>query len=116
MGRLHNEADNIFFQLNSDALSKQSYDDLDKVAAILKANETLKLRITGHTDNLGREETNLDLSKRRAQAVTGYLISKGISADRLQGEGLGSSRPIAPNTTAAGREKNRRVELSLRNN
>lgn len=69
--------------------------------------------IEGHTDNVGKEAKNLDLSKRRAASVKNYFISKGVAADRLDSEGYGQIRPIADNKTAAGRTENRRVEIKL---
>ena len=69
--------------------------------------------IGGHTDSQGSDEYNLKLSKERAASVREFLVSKGIPASRLTSEGYGESRPIATNNTAAGRQENRRVEISL---
>ncbi|MEQ8272964.1 MAG: OmpA family protein [Deltaproteobacteria bacterium] len=87
---------------------------LDGVVDVLVQSPDIKrLRIEGHTDNVGSEETNLDLSRRRAQAVVDYFVAQGIDASRLSAEGFGSTRPIAPNLTRRGREQNRRVEFHI---
>ena len=72
-----------------------------------------ELGIAGHTDDVGSDEYNFDLSERRAKAVFAYLISKSISANRLGSKGFGQRRPVADNATDAGRQKNRRVECVL---
>ena len=84
---------------------------LDGIAAALVAFPDLKVRIEGHTDSSGRDETNLSLSQARAEAVMAALVARGVAADRLTAVGLGKERPIASNNTAAGRAQNRRVEL-----
>lgn len=71
------------------------------------------LSISGHTDDIGNDERNLELSQQRAKACYDYLIFRGIKADRLRHAGFGENRPIAENTTASGRELNRRVEFEL---
>ena len=108
-------ADKIFFLNNSDKLSASSLKALDKLAILIAADPTLKLKISGHTDNIGSEQFNQALSLKRASAVSTYLVSKGIAGERLQPEGFGASKPIESNETAAGREKNRRVELTVSN-
>lgn len=84
---------------------------LDGIAAALVAFPELKVRIEGHTDSSGRDETNLALSQARAEAVMAALVARGVAADRLTAVGLGKDRPVASNETAAGRSQNRRVEL-----
>jgi outer membrane protein OmpA-like peptidoglycan-associated protein len=86
---------------------------LNDVVNILKANPTMKLSIDGHTDNVGKPDKNQVLSQSRADAVKNYLVSKGVDASRLASSGHGQDLPIASNKTAAGRQKNRRVELKL---
>ena len=71
------------------------------------------LAIEGHTDSQGDDAMNLDLSKRRAKRAMDYLISKGISKDRLSSEGFGETRPVADNSTSEGRAQNRRVEFRI---
>ena len=77
----------------------------------LKADPRLRVIIEGHTDSVGSDEYNMELSGRRAGAVSKYLVSKGIDSTRLQAKGLGETQPIASNDTEEGRAKNRRVEL-----
>jgi outer membrane protein OmpA-like peptidoglycan-associated protein len=86
---------------------------LDDVARVLAAHPELKLRVEAHTDNVGKPEKNLVVSKDRANAVVAYLVSKGIAAARLQAAGYGDTVPIATNATPKGRERNRRVELVI---
>ena len=74
---------------------------------------TWKLEITGHTDNAGDDDSNLILSKKRAEAVKTYLVGKGIDTSRFVILYFGESKPIADNSTAEGRAKNRRVEMKI---
>ena len=101
------------FGFDSAELSPEARATLDEQAAILEKESDIKVEIAGHTDSTGLEAYNQGLSERRAKAVEEYLVSKGISADRLEGMGYGQSRPIAPNDTKEGRTKNRRVELKV---
>jgi len=89
---------------------------LDKIAEVLNKHPTLKARIEGHTDSSGRDETNMELSKQRATAVMQALIDRGVDASRMSAEGLGETRPIAKDTTFAGRRANRRVEIYVTEN
>ncbi len=86
---------------------------LDNVVDVLVEKPAIRVRVEGHTDNVGSDETNMQLSKDRAEAVVQYLASQGIDASRLSAEGFGSTRPIAPNLTRRGREQNRRVEFHI---
>jgi outer membrane protein OmpA-like peptidoglycan-associated protein len=79
----------------------------------MNQNPGMKLNIAGHTDWVGSDEYNQKLSDSRAASVMNYLISKGVDASRIKSKGYGESTPIADNKTAAGRAKNRRVELML---
>jgi outer membrane protein OmpA-like peptidoglycan-associated protein len=101
------------FKSQSFDLSNESKVYLDQVIAYIKANPSMKFEIGGHTDNTGGKGLNQRLSYDRAKSVYFYLISKGISKSRLSYEGYGSTFPIAPNTTAEGKAKNRRIELKL---
>ncbi|TGK17848.1 hypothetical protein EHO61_10250 [Leptospira fluminis] len=104
------QLDNIFFETNRFELTKDSEPELDRLAAILKADPNLKIRIEGHTDNVGKEKDNQVLSENRAKAVAEYLQSRHeIDPTRLQTVGYGDSTPIAPNDTPENRQKNRRV-------
>ena len=85
---------------------------LDQAIAMLKANPTLRLRVEGHTDNVGKGRANLDLSAARARSVVQALVVGGVAGDRLKAEGFGDTKPIADNSSVDGRAKNRRVQLS----
>src|SRR6266480_1587566 len=105
----------VTFETGRSALKPDSYTILDIVAASLVANADIKIEIAGHTVNTGAAATNLRLSQARADAVRAYLGSKGVAPDRMVSKGYGSSQPVAPNTTPAGRAQNRRVELRQTN-
>ena len=106
-------AKNIYFATGSTKLLSQSFKPLDEVVKILKDNTSLKLKIDGHTDNVGADDYNMKLSDGRAGSVKNYLVSKGIDASRLESEGFGETMPVADNKTSAGRTKNRRVEMKV---
>jgi outer membrane protein OmpA-like peptidoglycan-associated protein len=71
------------------------------------------IRVEGHTDDRGRDDYNLDLSQRRAEAVKAYLIGKGVPPERLEAKGFGETQPLKPNTTQRNRAANRRVEFVI---
>lgn len=102
---------NVFFESGSADLKSVSLTELNKLKELLATNTTLKIQINGHTDNVGSETNNLNLSQNRAKAVADYLIEQGISADRLSYKGFGESEPIDSNETAEGRKNNRRTEF-----
>ncbi|MCX7764778.1 MAG: OmpA family protein [Bacteroidia bacterium] len=104
---------NIFFDFDKATLRPESKAELERVYQILMENPKLKIRIAGHTDNIGSEEYNQRLSENRAKAVYEYLIKRGVPADRLSFIGYGESRPIDTNDTEEGRQNNRRVELEI---
>jgi len=104
---------NIFFETGKATLKDESFQQLNTVVEFMKDNPTLKLEISGHTDNVGALAYNLKLSENRAKSVVNYLVSQGIGADRLTFKGYGSKQPVAPNTTAAGKAQNRRVEFKI---
>jgi len=85
---------------------------LDEAIAVMKNNPGLKMSIEGHTDSMASVDYNQKLSERRADAVKGYFVKKGISKDRLITKGWGLSHPVSSNQTEEGRAKNRRVELT----
>ncbi len=103
----------VLFDFDKADLRPAAGAELDSLVIFLKKYPKTELGIAGHTDDVGSEEYNLDLSERRAKAVFDYLISKGIPAARLGSKGFGESRPVADNTTEEGRQKNRRVECVL---
>lgn len=102
---------NILFSSGSFELLASSYAELDRLATELKEQESVRIEISGHTDNTGNANTNLLLSENRAKAVRTYLVSKGIAADRLDAKGYGSKKTMSTNDTEDGRKANRRVEF-----
>ena len=106
-------AQNISFTGTSTKLTTKSNAALDQIVTIMNENPGLKVRVEAHTDNAGNDAANLKLSEDRAAAVKAYLVSKGIGEDRITSEGFGETMPIADNTTAAGRAKNRRIEIKM---
>jgi outer membrane protein OmpA-like peptidoglycan-associated protein len=110
---VNTNAQNIVFTGTTVTLMTKSNASLNNIVKILNENPDLKAKIEGHTDNAGDDAKNMTLSANRAEAVKTYLVNKGISADRITTEGFGETMPIADNTTAAGRTKNRRVEIKV---
>jgi outer membrane protein OmpA-like peptidoglycan-associated protein len=104
---------NIYFEFGKSALKPESYASLDNVVKLLESNETVRIEISGHTDNVGSLKANTKLSSDRAKAVVDYLIMRGIRPDRLTYMGYAFTQPIAPNTSEAGRAQNRRVEFKI---
>ena len=103
--------DRIAFDSDSAVLTPESNEQLDNIATILRAYPRAHVTITGHTDNVGSEAANLALSRERANAVAARLTAIGVSSDRVQAVGYGGQKPVADNSTEAGRGQNRRVEL-----
>lgn len=104
---------NIFFDFNQATLRPESINELQRVIKLMKDMPSLKIEISGHTDNIGSAQYNKTLSERRAKAVVDYLIENGISANRLTYKGYGFDMPIAPNDTEEGRQQNRRTEFKI---
>lgn len=104
---------NIFFETSKYNLKKESKVELDKLVAFLTKNENLIIEIGGHTDNVGNAKLNLTLSTNRANSVREYLTKNGIDTGRLQTKGYGANEPIADNSTAEGKAKNRRTEFKI---
>lgn len=104
---------NVFFETASAALRPESKEELDRLKQLLVENPGLKIRINGHTDNVGVEQDNLILSEKRAKAVYDYLIEQGIAKERITYKGFGESQPMDTNDTAAGRQNNRRTEFEI---
>jgi outer membrane protein OmpA-like peptidoglycan-associated protein len=104
---------NISYEKNSYIIGPDSYTELEQLAQLLKDNTTIKIEITGHTDNEGTKADNLTLSQKRAKAVVSYLIDKGIAAERLTFKGFGDTKPIATNDTEQGKSLNRRTEINV---
>ena len=91
-------------------LKPESYERLDTVVEYMMHRKAARIEISGHTDTTGKKSANKKLSQERADAVRDYLVSKGVEADRIKAVGYGDEKPIAPNDTAEGRQKNRRIE------
>ena len=103
----------IKFKGGGDVIMPQSFSLLNNLVTVMTEHPESKLRIEGHTDNVGSASSNETLSRKRAEAVRRYLIEKGITETRLTAMGLGSKEPVAPNDTEEGRAKNRRVEFYM---
>lgn len=99
------------FSQSQDAIESTTQDALSLLLSKLKQDEDLKIRLEGHTDNVGDSEKNRSLSEKRAEIVKAYLTSQGINAERIETKGFGSVRPVAPNSSEASRQRNRRVEV-----
>ncbi|MEZ4800416.1 MAG: OmpA family protein [Flavobacteriales bacterium] len=104
---------NVFFETNKWDILPASKAELNKLAGLLNANPTTRVEISGHTDNVGNDESNMKLSQNRASAVVDYLVKMGIDASRLEAKGYGENQPIASNETEEGRAKNRRTEFKI---
>ncbi len=105
--------DGIEFEFNKTKIRKGSKPTLDKAVKVLKEFPEIRVEISGHTDNVGTREFNVDLSRRRAEAVRDYLVAGGVAAERLKVRGAGPDQPIADNETEGGRAKNRRTEFRI---
>ena len=103
----------IYFDFNKATIKKNSAPTLDAAAKIFKEYPGLKVEVSGHTDDVGTREYNVDLAQRRADSVKQYLVDRGVAADRIKTRGAGPDEPIADNTKAAGRAKNRRIEFKI---
>jgi OmpA-OmpF porin, OOP family len=101
----------VYFDTDKDVVKSESQPTLKEIAKLLKGEPSLRLHVVGHTDNQGKAEYNLDLSRRRAASVVRELTKMGIAANRLDSFGCGLYSPVAPNGTQDGQAKNRRVEL-----
>jgi outer membrane protein OmpA-like peptidoglycan-associated protein len=103
----------IFFEFNSDKIRKNSEKTLTRAYDVLAEFKDVRVEISGHTDDVGTREANLDLSARRAESVRQWLITKGIDPSRITTRGAGPDEPIESNEKAAGRAKNRRIEFKV---
>ncbi len=104
---------NLFFDNNKYELKPESYPELKRLSEFLNSNPTVKIEISGHTDNVGKPEYNKELSEKRAAAVKDYLISLNCKKENLISIGYGDTKPIAKNTTDQGKALNRRVEFKV---
>jgi outer membrane protein OmpA-like peptidoglycan-associated protein len=104
---------NVFFESAKWDLKPESFSELDRLVKLLK-RENYNIEIAGHTDSIGTDKYNVDLSRHRAKAVADYLIRKGIPTGRISFVGYGKTKPVKSNATAEGRKENRRVEFILK--
>jgi outer membrane protein OmpA-like peptidoglycan-associated protein len=102
--------DDVQFATGKATITPDSFPRLDAMVEYMTHKKTARIEISGHTDDAGKKAANKRLSQQRADAVRDYLISKGIDADRIKAVGYGDEKPIAPNDTSEGRQKNRRIE------
>lgn len=105
--------ENVYFKSNTSVLESSSFPSLDTLVARLKMENNLFIQVIGHTDNIGKEAYNDQLSQKRAEAIGNYLVLKGISKERVECIGLGSRERIDKSGTEDGNAKNRRVEIKL---
>ena len=103
----------ITFDTNKSNIKPNFYATLNKVAQVLTEDSQSGILVTGYTDSTGNDSINIPLSQARAQAVASYISSQGVSTTRINAQGQGAANPIADNSTPAGREQNRRVEISV---
>jgi outer membrane protein OmpA-like peptidoglycan-associated protein len=103
----------VLFDFDSDTVRSDAEPVLAEVASVLAAYARRPARIEGHTDSIASDAYNLDLSRRRAESVRTWLAAHGVAAGRLSTAGHGEARPVADNGTAAGRQRNRRVEIVI---
>ncbi len=104
---------NIFFDVSQFELKPQSRVEMDELVQLLNENPSLRIEISGHTDNAGKPADNLLLSNNRAKEVVNYLVSKNIASQRLTAKGYGETKPIANNHSEEGRAMNRRTEMKV---
>ncbi|MEX2123742.1 MAG: OmpA family protein [Woeseia sp.] len=105
----------LLFETGKSDLKGGAAGNLDKLAAFLNEYQDRTVLIEGHTDNVGGDESNFNLSQRRADSVQSYLVGEGVEANRLSTSGMGEGTPVAGNDTATGRQQNRRVEVIISN-
>jgi outer membrane protein OmpA-like peptidoglycan-associated protein len=104
---------NVFYEVNSWELKKESIIELNNLGRLLEVNKNLVIEIGGYTDSTGSDAYNLSLSEKRALSVVNYLVSKGIQSSRLKYKGYGNTSSIGDNATAEGRKLNRRTEAKI---
>jgi len=107
------QLEGILFDTGKWNIKSQNYPKIDNIVKILKLNSSINVEIRGYTDNHGGEAYNRNLSKKRANEIRNYLMSKNIAGSRLKAKGFGSGNPVASNNTSSGRQKNRRIEVKI---
>ena len=111
--KIDNAFKNLLFETNSDVIKSSSFSSLTDLANVLIKNPTYSLLLAGHTDSVGTDIYNLELSQNRVISVKNYLIKKGVDEKHIKLEWYGENKPIDTNGTIAGRSKNRRVEMNI---
>jgi OmpA-OmpF porin, OOP family len=104
--------DGVEFDTNKATIRPESLPRLDRVVEYMQRKKSVRIEISGHTDNVGKKAANKVLSQKRAAACRDYVISKGIDGSRIEAVGYGDERPVAPNDNEGGRQKNRRIEAT----
>ncbi len=104
---------NIYFDVNSDQIRPESFNEIDRVANFLTKNPSVSIEISGHTDDTGSEEYNMQLSINRAKAVYNELMERGINQNRITYKGYGMTRPVSTNQDESSRQSNRRIEFEV---
>jgi OmpA-OmpF porin, OOP family len=105
--------ENVHFESGKSTLLKSSFEELENLLKFMNLKKDIIIEIGGHTDNIGDDESNLKLSEARAETVKNYLVSKGISPNRIVSKGYGENHPIDTNSTPEGRQNNRRTEVRI---
>lgn len=105
----------ISFEANSAEFASGSRQALEQIVQLLNSYPDRRIKVAGHTDSSGQREKNLQLSRARAEAVTGYLLDRGVNRNQLIAQGYGSTQPMVSNDTEAGRARNRRIEIIVMN-
>jgi len=105
--------DNVHFDTGKPTLRAESFKELNEIAEYMKWKEDERYEIAGHTDNIGKDDDNLKLSKARATAVKDYLVKRGINSIRITAKGYGAVKPVADNNTEEGKQANRRTEVTI---
>jgi hypothetical protein len=103
----------ITFETGKADLKSESNEELDRLVSLLEGNQTIKVEISAHTDDVGNDDSNLKLSEKRAKTVVDYLTSKGIKADRMTAKGYGETQPLVANDSDENKAKNRRVQFKI---
>jgi len=104
---------NLFFDTGKYKLERKSKTEVNKLIAFMQQNKDIRIEISGHTDDVGSDKDNLELSEKRAKAVVDYMVDNGISNSRIRYKGYGESKPMKPNTSEDNRQLNRRIELQV---
>jgi len=107
------ELSNVFFHQGKAILKPVSYQELDRLVEIMNENPSMKIELSGHTDNIGSKKSLMKLSQDRVEAVKNYMVKKGVKNDRIVGKGYGPTQPLVLNDTVENRERNRRVEFRI---